>query len=272
MSLSINTNVNALMIRRQLDISQATMTEAMQRLSSGRRVNSAKDDPAGLAIAERMTAQVRGMTASIRNANDGISQLQTAEGLLGNTTNLLQRMRELAVQSTNGSLTTSDKDALDKEFAQLSNEVDRIAGNSVSSDAQGTQYEIGPGTTSNDWISAPTNVSETLSQLSGGSWGTIGASSTTDSLHAVINSLDQAIDKTGNHRAELGAALSRFDSIISTMQVGIENTSAARSRIIDADFAAETSKLSQSRILQQAGTAMMAMATQQPQMVLQLLR
>jgi flagellin len=176
------------------------------------------------------------------------------------------------VQSTNGSLAASDKDALDKEFAQLSNEVDRIAGNSVSSDAQGTQYEIGPGTTSNDWISAPTNVSETLSQLSGGSWGTIGASSTTDSLHAVINSLDQAIDKTGNHRAELGAALSRFDSIISTMQVGIENTSAARSRIIDADFAAETSKLSQSRILQQAGTAMMAMATQQPQMVLQLLR
>ena len=277
----INTNLNSLNAQRNTNASQMALSTAMQRLSSGLRVNSAKDDAAGLAIAERMNAQVKGMNVAIRNANDGISLAQTAEGALGKVGDSLQRMRELAVQARNATNSSSDKDSLDKEFAQLSSEIQRVLGGTtfngqaiLGTNAGAKDFQIGANTTTNDTITVTTTNMTTDASITAvtGSSVTIGSSASAGAIKTVIDNIDSAIDKVNSERAMYGATQSRFDSVISNLQVSVENQTAARSRIMDADFASETANLSRAQILQQAGNAMIAQANQLPQQVLSLLR
>ena len=284
---TINTNIASLNAQRSLSMTQSSLATSMQRLSSGLRVNSAKDDAAGLAIAERMSAQVRGMNVAIRNANDGISLAQTAEGSLGKVADALQRMRELAVQSANDTNSAGDKNSLDKEFGELAKEIQRVLGATtfngkhvLGSQAGSMQFQVGANTTANDTIDITTvdlttDVSVTTiagTDNTGASRSVIDATASTAAIHTVIDSIDTALDTVNSQRAVLGASQSRFDSVISVLQVSVENQTAARSRIMDADFAAETANLSRSQILQQAGNAMVAQANQLPQQVLKLLQ
>ncbi|MCP5287392.1 MAG: flagellin [Burkholderiaceae bacterium] len=403
----LNTNVASLNAQRHLSSSQSALTTSMQRLSSGLRVNSAKDDAAGLAIAERMHAQVRGMNVAVRNANDGISMAQTAEGALGKVSDSLQRMRELAVQARNATNTAKDKDSLDKEFGELAKEIQRVLGGTtfngkaiLGADAGTMTFQVGAGVSADDVITvsltnlatnsaitsvagaqAPTTaqlaaasaaardavvadltgkghtddatwVSANFQQVSSAgaaaeeyarvlgsnttlygsmfsgveagisaatsgaeantltrdaflakgaalgnanagamylgnlaeiaynayaaivpssSTASIGASADPTAIATVITNIDSALDEINNQRATFGATLSRFDSVVANLNVSVENQSAARSRIMDADFASETANLSRAQILQQAGNAMVAQANQLPQSVLQLL-
>ena len=402
MPSTINTNISSLNAQRQLSHSQGQLATSMARLSSGLRVNSAKDDAAGLAIAERMNAQVRGMNVAMRNANDGISLAQTAEGALGQVGNALQRMRELALQARNATNSTSDKDSLDKEYGELAKEVQRVLGGTtfnglaiLGQDAGTLTFQVGAGVTTNDSIDVGlTDLTANAALLSvtssGGSTPTapqlaaanlavktqgsaslnasgnsadavnlsagyadassaaeavvnaitasrnglgppseipaftngvaaatsaadaaaivrtnilgegipssfadayasfastvyqafsseaptgasIGGSTDAGAIATVVGNLDSAINVINDQRASFGASLSRFESVIATLQVSAENQSAARSRIMDADFASETANLSRAQILQQAGNAMVAQANQLPQQVLSLL-
>ena len=281
MPMTINTNIASLDAQRNLNMSQGSLATSMQRLSSGLRVNSAKDDAAGLAIAERMNAQVRGMNVAVRNANDGISMSQTAEGALSQVSDSLQRMRELAVQARNSTNSSSDKDSLNKEFAQLQAEIGRVLGGTtfngkhiLGSDATALTFQIGANTTADDTITVSTTDMTQATQITNvtGTSATIGASATGGDIDTVINNIDTAINNVNDTRATFGASESRFDSIISNLQSGVENQSAARSRIMDADFASETANMSRAQVLQQAGTAMVAQANQLPQQVLKLLQ
>jgi len=281
MPLTINTNIASLNAQRNLNMSQGSLATSMQRLSSGLRVNSAKDDAAGLAIAERMNAQTRGMNVAIRNANDGISMSQTAEGALAQVGNSLQRMRELAVQARNATNSSSDKDSLNKEFMELQSEINRVLGGTTFNgkhilgvDATSATFQIGANTTTNDTITISTVDMTTDSQITAvtGTSAVIGASASFGAIGAVIDNIDKALDDVNDTRATFGATQSRFDAIISNLQQSVENQSAARSRIMDADFAAETANMSRAQVLQQAGTAMVAQANQLPQQVLKLLQ
>ena len=281
MPQTINTNIASLNAQRNLNASQSSLTTAMQRLSSGMRVNSAKDDAAGLAIAERMNAQVRGMNVAIRNANDGISLAQTAEGALSKVGDALQRMRELAIQARNWTNSSSDKDSLNKEFAELQSEITRVLGGTtfngkaiLGADATTMDFQIGANTSADDLISIATTNMTTATDISAVTISTavIDASASVGAIGTVIDNIDLALDLVNNTRATFGATQSRFDAIISNLQQSVENQSAARSRIMDADFAAETAAMSRGQILQQAGTAMVAQANQLPQNVLSLLR
>ena len=287
MPLIINTNIIALNAQRNLSASQSSLSSSMQRLSSGLRVNSAKDDAAGLAIAERMSAQVRGMSVAARNANDGISLSQTAEGALGKVSDALQRMRELAVQSANATNSASDKDSLDKEFGELSKEIQRVLGGTtfngltvLGANAGAQLFQVGANTTSNDTISITTTDMTAAAAITtvagtdnaGSGRAVIDATASAGTIQGVIGNIDTALDTVNTERATLGASQSRFEAVISNLQISIENQSAARSRIVDTDFAAETANLSRANILQQAGNAMVAQANQLPQQVLQLLR
>jgi len=281
MPQTINTNIASLNAQRNLNASQSSLTTAMQRLSSGMRVNSAKDDAAGLAIAERMNAQVRGMNVAIRNANDGISLAQTAEGALSKVGDALQRMRELAIQSRNWTNSSSDKDSLNKEFAELQSEITRVLGGTtfngkaiLGADATTMDFQIGANTSTDDLISIATTNMTSATDISAVTISTavIDASATVGAIGTVIDNIDLALDLVNNTRATFGATQSRFDAIISNLQQSVENQSAARSRIMDADFAAETAAMSRGQILQQAGTAMVAQANQLPQQVLRLLQ
>jgi len=284
---TINTNLNSLNAQRNLSTSQSSLAMSMQRLSSGLRVNSAKDDAAGLAIAERMTSQVRGMNVSIRNANDGISMSQTAEGALGKVADSLQRMRELSVQSANATNSNSDKDSLDKEFGELSKEIQRVLGGTsfngqhmLGTDAKAFTFQVGANTTSNDTIDITTvdlTADATITAVAGtdntgAARALIDSSASAATIKGVIDNIDVALSTVNDKRAVMGASQSRFESVITNLQISVENQSAARSRIMDTDFAAETANLSRSQILQQAGNAMVAQANQLPQQVLTLLR
>ena len=281
MAQTINTNIASLNAQRATNRSQSSLATSMQRLSSGLRINSAKDDAAGLAIAERMNAQVRGMNVAIRNANDGISLAQTAEGALSKVGDSLQRMRELAVQARNATNNTSDKDSLNKEFAQLQAEIQRVLGGTtfngkaiLGNDATAMTFQIGANTTSNDVLTIDSSNLTTATNITTvtGTASTIDSTATAGAIATVIDNLDTALDRVNNERAVYGATQSRFDAIVSNLQQSVESQSAARSRIMDADFAAETANLSRAQILQQAGNAMIAQANQQPQQVLALLR
>ena len=268
MAQTINTNIMSLTAQRNLSRSQNTLATSIERLSSGMRVNSAKDDAAGLAIAERMNAQVKGMNVAIRNANDGISLAQTAEGGLNEIGNMLQRMRELAVQAANGTNSADDRDNLNAEFTALDEEIGRIAsvtqfnGMKILGSAAGSfVFQVGAN-------SGETMTIETASIASTGE--TIDGSDATNAESALA-AIDDLIDEVTTQRATYGAAQSRFGSAINNLQIGVENTSAARGRIVDADFAVETANLTRAQILQQAGTAMVAQANQAPQNVLSLL-
>lgn len=279
MAQIINTNLASLNAQRNLSASQSSLTTSMQRLSSGLRVNSAKDDAAGLAIAERMNAQVRGMNVAVRNANDGISLSQTAEGALSKVGDSLQRMRELAVQARNATNTTSDLDSLGREYAQLGEEIGRVLGGTtfngkaiLAADAGTQTFQIGANTTANDSVDVVTTDLTQDATITAVTGGTIDNASTPATLATVIDNIDAAIKTVSGQRAVLGASQNRFDAIISNLQISVENQTAARSRIMDADFAAETANLSRAQILQQAGNTMVAQANQLPQQVLSLLR
>ncbi|WP_374316711.1 flagellin domain-containing protein [Aquabacterium sp.] len=281
MASIINTNVNSLNAQRNTSASQAALSVSMQRLSSGLRVNSAKDDAAGLAIAERMNAQIKGMTVAQRNANDGISLAQTAEGALGKVGDSLQRMRELAVQARNATNSESDKDSLQKEFTQLQEEIQRVLGGTtfngkaiLGASAGAQDFQIGANTTTNDMITVTTTDMTSDASITAVTDSTVVIDSTTSTsdIGTVIDDIDSAIDRVNSERAMYGATQSRFDSVISNLQVSTENQTAARSRIMDADFAVETANLSRAQILQQAGNSMIAQANQLPQQVLKLLQ
>ena len=267
MPATINTNVNSLTAQRNLSTSQGSLTTSLQRLSSGMRINSGKDDAAGLGIADRMNAQVKGIAVAVRNANDGISMVQTAEGALATVTDVLQRMRELAVQAQNGTNGTSDRANMDTEYAQLDAEITRIAaqtkfnGTAIIGASAGAQvFQIGAN--NGDTLS----ITTTTVALVGGGLTTSAAAST------ALAAIDTKLDSITTDRAKYGAAINRFQFTIANLQTTGENQAAARGRIMDADFAVETANLSRAQVLQQAGTAMVAQANQLPQQVLQLLR
>ncbi len=378
MALTINTNVSSLNAQRNLNSSSMDLSTSLQRLSSGLRINSAKDDAAGLAISERMTTQIRGMNVAMRNANDGVSLAQTAEGSLDSVSSALQRIRELAVQSANATNSASDRAALDAEAQQLKSEIDRVAtqtnfngvklldgsftnqtfqvgansGETISVNSIVNAQSTALGTTTSAGVTgvaatsftaitagdltingvsvggiaadtsaveragsirdainsvsdqtgvyATNDTSTTVSLTSTNAitvaFAGLSADTTTTGLTAAttatatttgfstldlstvagantaIGTMDAALEAVNTARADLGAIQTRFESVVSNLAINSENTSAARGRIRDADFAAETASLSRNQILQQAGTAMLAQANQVPQNVLSLLR
>jgi flagellin len=278
MAQIINTNIPSLNTQRNLSTTNGQLAQAIQRLSSGLRVNSAKDDAAGLAIAERMNAQVRGMNVAIRNANDGISLAQVAEGALGKVGDMLQRMRELAIQSANATNSASDRDNLNAEYTQLSQEIDRTLSGTkfngqaiLGADAGSLTFQIGAGTDTTDTLDISTTDLTADTLLTGATGASIDGADAANA-QAAIGLIDTALDRINGQRANYGAVQNRFESVIGNLMVASENQSAARSRIMDADYAAETAALTRAQILQQAGNAMLAQANQLPQNVLQLLR
>ena len=281
MAMTINTNIMSLTAQRNASANQSSLATSMQRLSSGLRVNSAKDDAAGLAIADRMNTQVRGMNVAIRNANDGISLAQVAEGGLAVVTDILQRMRELAVQSINSTNTSADISALNQEYAQLAAEIGRnmssveFNGTALFTTTADFTFQIGANVGQIVTISA-SDLGVATGDISGVVANSGAASALVISANAEnsasLTAIDAALAAVNSSRATLGAIQSRFSQTITYLQTAVENQTAARGRIMDADFAAETSNLSRAQILQQAGTAMIAQANQMPQSVLQLLK
>ena len=287
MPQTINTNLVSLNAQRNLNTSQASLSISMQRLSSGLRVNSAKDDAAGLAIAERMNTQVRGMNVAMRNANDGISLAQVGEGALGKVSDLFQRMRELAVQSANGTNTTQDRESLDQEFAQLGQEVTRTLGGTqfnginILSTTEASLFQIGANGNSTidrlsvepfDWSTNSDIIGVVGAAVISGTELPVMRITDTTGAQAALAGIDSAINAVNSQRAEFGAVQNRFENVVGNLMVASENQAAARSRIMDADYAAETANLSRAQILQQAGNAMVAQANQLPQQVLSLLQ
>ena len=279
----VNTNVFSLNSQRALTTSQNSMQTSLERLSSGLRINRAKDDAAGLAISERFTAQIRGLEQANRNANDGISMLQTAEGALDEVGNMLQRMRELAVQSRNGTVSDSDKKSLNAEYLQLRDEMDRIFkstefnGTSLLGKTSSLVMQVGFKAGADHQIKVSTFNMTSRTYAGGGISFIVGATasrqiSAASKASFMISKLDAAIDNISKKRADFGAKQNRLESAVRNNASIIENQSAARSRVMDADFAAETANLTRSQILQQAGTAMLAQANAMPQTVLSLLR
>ena len=281
MASTINTNVMSLNAQRNLTTSQGSMATSMQRLSSGLRVNSAKDDAAGLAIAERMQSQVRGMSVAVRNANDGVSLAQTAEGALGKVNESLQRMRELAVQSAYATNTTDDRSGHNDDFKELQSEIERVVKNTKfngldllngAGDATTFTFQVGANN-----VAANDQVEIVINDMNDGNLKTAFDSAATDittdtDARTSIDTIDDALKAVNEERSKMGASANRFESIIGSLKVDVENQSAARGRIIDADFAVETANFTRAQILQQAGNAMLAQANSAPQQVMSLLR
>ena len=276
MPQTINTNIMSLNAQRHLDASQASLATSIERLSSGLRINSAKDDAAGMAVAEGMTSKIRGLNVARRNANDGISLAQTAEAALGQITNNMQRIRELAVQSANGTLGDTERGYLQKEVDELTSEIQRIVDNTEFNGtklfAGGATVDIQIGANKGEKITLTTADLTTLKSYGGA--GTIKIDKQADA-EAVIDpaaGIDQDIQTVISARSEMGAKQNRFESVIANISAYAENLSAARSRITDTDFAVETANMSRAQILQQAGVAMVAQANSSKQSVLSLLR
>jgi flagellin len=250
------------------------MQTSLQRLSSGLRINSAKDDAAGLAISERFTAQIRGLNQGVRNANDAISLAQTGEGALQEITTALQRVRELAVQSVNSTNSDDDRLSLQQEVAQLQEEITRVAGTKFNGTAVvgagATSFTFQVGANAGDTIKISTaNITSATTGYA--SVVTNGQVSTAAKACTLISAVDGYLDTVNSERAKLGAVQNRFEAVVRNGQNVAENLSASRSRIQDADFALETAALTRSQILQQAGIAMLSQANAQPQSVLSLL-
>ncbi|MGN7611464.1 flagellin N-terminal helical domain-containing protein [Magnetococcales bacterium HHB-1] len=279
MPLFINTNIASINAQRNLDRSTLKMGNTFSRLASGMRINSAKDDAAGMAISNRMTSQIRGLSQAIRNANDGISLAQVAEGALDETTNALQRIRELAVQAANDSNTTSDREDIQDEVNQLVSEIERIA-----EQTEFNTMRVLDGTHVNPWkFQVGANKDQTIDIAIKAASATVllGATSnapagsvrltTQSDANLTLGQVDNALDSVADLRSDLGALQNRFESVVANLSNVVENVSASRSRILDTDVAAETASLTRNAILQQAGTAILAQANQQPQLALQLL-
>jgi flagellin len=284
---TINTNLISMNAQRSLKSSQGDLATSIQRLSSGLRVNTARDDAAGLAISERMNTQVRGMNVALRNTNDAISLSQVAEGALGKTGDIFQRMRELAVQSANGTNTDADRASLNNEFVQMAQEVTRTLGgtqfngNNILASTGSNDIQIGANNNSNidrlsfsnyNW-SDTTNITAVTGTaiITGTSTPTLQITSAANAQSAIA-SIDTALNEINSQRATWGSRQNRFENVVSNLMSAVENQAAARGRIVDADYAAETANLSRAQILQQAGNAMVAQANQLPQQVLSLLR
>lgn len=284
----INTNLLSLTTQNNLNKSQSALGTAIERLSSGLRINSAKDDAAGQAISNRFTANIKGLTQASRNANDGISIAQTAEGSLNEINNNLQRIRELAVQAQNGTNSASDIDSIQSEVNQRLAEIDRVASQTQFNglkvlNSAGT-ISIQVGANDNEKIDITINDNSGWNLLSAGAAGISGGAVTNaadrtvsqsgvDVLDAdVLSKVDDALKAVDNQRSDLGAIQNRFESTISNLNNTVTNLSAAQSRIQDADYATEVSNMSRAQILQQAGTSVLAQANQVPQTVLSLLR
>jgi len=267
MALSVNSNIASLNSQRQLANSTNNLATSYERLSSGKRINSAKDDAAGLQISSRLTAQVNGLNQGSRNANDGISLAQTAEGALDEVTNTLQRMRTLAVQSANGSNSTADRTALNNEYTELEDELIRIA----------SQTSFGGVALLDGTYSAEFQVGADQDQVISVSMGTDFATLTTGDINTAavaqtaIGQMDTALASVTSARADLGAKQNRFSSAIRSNDNTSQNVAASRSRIEDADYAAESAILAKNSVLQQASSSMLAQANQQPQIALSLL-
>jgi flagellin len=271
----INTNVMSLTAQRNLNASQNDLSTAIQRLSSGLRINSAKDDAAGLAIATRMTSQINGLNQAVRNANDGISMAQTTESALGEVTNNLQRIRELAVESANGTYSTADRAALDVEVQQRISEINRIAtkttfnGQNVLDGSLGSvDFQVGANV--GDTVSVDfSTIDATTNTLGVNGISVTGADAT--NANAAITAVDTALTSVNTARSTLGAVQNRFQSTVANLQSISESTASSRSQIQDADFAAETAAMSRAQILQQAGVSVLSQANAMPQSVLKLL-
>jgi len=279
MAITINTNIASLSAQRGLNKSQSALQNTMQRLSSGLRINSAKDDAAGLAIGNRMGAQIRGMNQAIRNANDGISMAQTAEGALQESTNILQRMRELAVQGASDTNSTADRTAITNEMGVLASELTRIAdstefnGRQILGASTKITIQVGANTGSDQQISVSVGKGATAASgftAAGLSVSSLSVSSA-GAASAAITAIDNALSTIDTKRADLGAVQNRMESTISNLQNVSENLSSARSRVMDADIASETSAMTKNNILQQAGVAILAQANQAPSLALSLL-
>ena len=281
MALFVNTNTSSINAQRNLNKSTNALSSSYTKLASGNRINSAKDDAAGLQIADRMTSQINGLTQGNRNANDGISLCQTAEGALDEVTNMLQRMRTLAVQSANGTNSSAERTAMNDEVMELQKEIKRIGSDTSFG---GTLKIFGTG---NDKLAgtvdfqvgshASQKISVSFKSMSGvlnqalASFSTSITVSSADKSQSAIGSLDTMIANVDKFRAKLGATQNRLESAISNQENVIENVSDARSRIKDVDYASETAKMAQQQILQQASTAMLSQANQKNSIALNLL-
>jgi flagellin len=289
----VNTNISASLSQAALAKNDRALSKAMEQLSTGKKINSAADDAAGLAISTRMTSQIIGLEQSIQNANDAISMVNTAEGALDEVTNLLQRMRELALQAANGTTDTADRSYLNKEYQNLYAEIDRIADNTewngrniLNNQANGSgsslvEFQVGMNagqTISVDFgnfthVSGSGTFADFVS--AGATAGTISANSTTvaqTNASAALSSIDTALTAISNQRATFGAVSNQLIHAVDNLTNVVTNSEASRSRMMDTDYAASTSELARTQIIQQASTAMLAQANQLPQSVLQLLQ
>lgn len=279
--MRINHNISALNAWRNLTITDGSLAKSLEKLSSGYRINKAADDAAGLAISEKMRAQIRGLQLAQRNAQNGISLIQTAEGALNETHAILQRMRELAVQALNGTNTDDDRAALDKEYQQLIDEIDRIANNT-----EFNTLKLLNGTLANVTLQVGANSGQTMEvtlqsmraadfSVSDGTTTTTLDTTTISTLtdaEKALTVIDAAIKKVSEFRAELGAYQNRLEHTVYNLGVAAENLTAAESRIRDVDMALEMAEFTKNQILVQSGTAMLAQANMQPQAILKLLQ
>lgn len=275
MGLRVNTNVASINAQRNLLNTTNRLSRSLERLSSGLRITRASDDAAGLAISEKFRAQIRSLSQAQRNANDGISLLQIGEAALNETSGLLIRMRELAIQSANGTLGSTERTALNDEFTSLRNEIDRIAnttefnGTNLLNDATASiVFQVGVDNTTNDRIT----VSGVDARASAIGISTSVAVDTMSNARSALAVLDSAISTVASLRAQFGTAQNRLESTVRSIAIAIENTSAAESRIRDVDVAQETATLTRNQVLQQAGIAVLAQANVSSQLALQLLQ
>ncbi|WP_215780853.1 flagellin [Paludibacterium sp. B53371] len=280
MAIYVNTNIASLNAQRNLSMSTDSLKTSLQRLSSGLRINSAADDPAGMAISQTMTLQINGNNQGIRNASDGISLAQTAEGALGQIQNNLQTIRQIAVQAANGTISDTNRSQLQKQVDQLTQEISRIVqttnfnGTVLLSGGANITFQVGAsGVATNQVVASGLDLTSGVSSYATSltATGTIDIT-TSAKASAVLSALDTDINTVSNDRSQLGAIQNRFQAVVANMQNYVQNLSDSRSRIVDTDFAAETANLTQNQILQQAGTAILSQANQVPQAALTLLK
>lgn len=280
----INTNVNSLVAQNAVNVNARSLSKAMEQLSTGKRINGAKDDAAGLSITQIMTAQIRGLNMAVRNANDGISLLQTADGAMIEQSNMMQRMRELAVQAASDTVTTSQKTFLNDEFSALRTEINRIGNNTMWNDTKLLNGTAAPTGTANTYKfqvgSTSTTIDVTIpTALTTGGTGTAIYSAidsatiaTATGADAAIGTLDTALNEGNKARSKIGAAINQLTYAADNLSNISMNTAASRSRIEDTDYAQASTELARTQIIQQAATAMLAQANQSPQSVLALLK
>jgi len=280
MALYVNTNIASLNAQRNLSTSTDSLKTSLQRLSSGLRINSAADDPAGMAISQNMTTQINGNNQGIRNASDGISLSQTAEGALGQIQNNLQTIRQIAVQAANGTISDTNRSQLQSQVDQLTQEISRIIqttnfnGTMLLSGGNTITFQVGAsGTANNQVVASGLDLTSGINSyaLSLTATGTINIT-TSAAASSVLSALDADINLISNDRSQLGAIQNRFQAVIANMQNYVQNLQDSRSRIVDTDFASETANLTSNQILQQAGTAILSQANQVPQAALTLLK